>query len=644
MAILNQTQLVAASNATYIDNTSGSITPTAVRTLNDSWISSSITVDLTSSMTVASASYAATASIALNFNPSATASYALQALNATNANNADQATFASTAGSANSAITASFALNFNPAATASFALFANTASYALNFNPTATASYANFAATASYFSGSVVNATSASYALTASYVANAQTASYVVNAVSASRAVSAANADTASFVTTAQTASYVVNAISASYASNADLLDNLNFTAFVLTSSFTPFSSSVSDRFGLVPTLAGNNTFTGNNIFGNVTASNALFTSASILNLSVIYETASVIYSSGSNQFGDAANDVQTLYGTVNIKTGPVNVSGSLNANGGVVGNLTGTASWSSNAVTASYVANAQTASYVENAQTASYVNTLNQDVRIIGGTAIEGLLAVTGGIETTDYVSVGGYLGVTAETYLVGQTNMYEQTFMQSPNSFPLYVSGTAVIDRIQFRGNPFNGELGSNLGAIRMDATMQTLYYTNYDQAKITTQSVIEQTVITASNYVETKLGADNGGQSYYLKLTNQSGTGLLNTNAQFTISGSVNGNVTSASIASNTASLNFSLGNFYTSLVSGSTNFNITNPKPGQTVNLLLTTVGVATASFSSNVKQVSGSAYTPTSGSGKNDILTFVSFDGTSVYLASVKNLI
>jgi len=108
--------------------------------------------------------------------------------------------------------------------------------------------------------------------------------------------------------------------------------------------------------------------------------------------------------------------------------------------------------------------------------------------------------------------------------------------------------------------------------------------------------------------------------------------------------TITGSFNGLVVSQSIASNTSSLNFGIANFFTSAVSASTFFDITNPKAGETVNVLLTTVGVATASFSSNVKQVSGSAYTPTSGSGKNDVITFISFDGTSVFLANVKNLI
>jgi hypothetical protein len=76
----------------------------------------------------------------------------------------------------------------------------------------------------------------------------------------------------------------------------------------------------------------------------------------------------------------------------------------------------------------------------------------------------------------------------------------------------------------------------------------------------------------------------------------------------------------------------------------LVTGTTHFNITGVNPGETCNLLLTTVNKATASFSSNVKQVSGSRYLPTSGSGRQDILTFVSFDSSNVYLAKLQNFV
>lgn len=108
---------------------------------------------------------------------------------------------------------------------------------------------------------------------------------------------------------------------------------------------------------------------------------------------------------------------------------------------------------------------------------------------------------------------------------------------------------------------------------------------------------------------------------------------------------ITGSTQGNVTTLSIASNTASLNLNLGNFFTlQLVSGfNTYINPSNVKPGQSSVLQLSTTGSATVSFPSTVKQPSGSAYTPTTTTG-TDILTFVSFDNSNLYLVSVKNLI
>ena len=62
-------------------------------------------------------------------------------------------------------------------------------------------------------------------------------------------------------------------------------------------------------------------------IEGNLTASAAYLTSASIGHLETIYETASVIYSSGSTKFGDTSDDTHE-------RTGSVDISGSLIVDG----------------------------------------------------------------------------------------------------------------------------------------------------------------------------------------------------------------------------------------------------------------------------------------------------------------------
>ena len=113
----------------------------------------------------------------------------------------------------------------------------------------------------------------------------------------------------------------------------------------------------------------------------------------------------------------------------------------------------------------------------------------------------------------------------------------------------------------------------------------------------------------------------------------------------NQNLVVTGSTQGNVTALSIASNTASLNLNLGNFFTlQLVPGvDTYVNPSNIKPGQSSLLLISTTGSGTVSFPSTVKQPSGSSYTATTTTG-TDILTFASLDNTNLYVVNVKNLI
>jgi hypothetical protein len=119
----------------------------------------------------------------------------------------------------------------------------------------------------------------------------------------------------------------------------------------------------------------------------------------------------------------------------------------------------------------------------------------------------------------------------------------------------------------------------------------------------------------------------------------------SGSLLVSGSTTFTGSVVGNVSALSITSNTASLNLNTGNFFTlQLVSGSNTFiNPSNIKAGQTINLRVNTTGSATVSFPTSVKQVSGSAYVPTTTTGV-DIVTFISFDTSSLFLSNVKNLV
>lgn len=108
---------------------------------------------------------------------------------------------------------------------------------------------------------------------------------------------------------------------------------------------------------------------------------------------------------------------------------------------------------------------------------------------------------------------------------------------------------------------------------------------------------------------------------------------------------VTGSTRGNVTALPITSNTASMDLSVGNFFTlQLVQGTNTYiNPSNILPGQTSILTISTTGSATVSFPSSIKQPSGSAYVPTTTTGV-DILTFASVNSSSLYVVNVKNMI
>jgi|694.fasta_scaffold15543_8 hypothetical protein len=177
--------------------------------------------------------------------------------------------------------------------------------------------------------------------------------------------VNALQAATGSYVTNAQTASMSV--LSASYASSS------TSASYALTASFALNAGGTINTGSFATT--GSNTFNGTNTFtGSLNAQSASIT---FLTVGTIV-SSSTIFSSGSNTLGDASNDVQTLWGTVNLPTGPLQVTGSVSSTSGFTGSLQGTSSFANSATSASYALSATSASYAlnsTNAVSASYAS-----------------------------------------------------------------------------------------------------------------------------------------------------------------------------------------------------------------------------------------------------------------------------
>ena len=110
--------------------------------------------------------------------------------------------------------------------------------------------------------------------------------------------------------------------------------------------------------------------------------------------------------------------------------------------------------------------------------------------------------------------------------------------------------------------------------------------------------------------------------------------------------TFNSQVTGGVTSLAIASTTASMDFTDGNFFTlTLANGvDTHLDATNVSAGQTITLTVTNNATAagTLSFSPDFKFAGGTAPTVTAAVDAVDILTFVTTDATDVYGTGLLN--
>jgi hypothetical protein len=110
-------------------------------------------------------------------------------------------------------------------------------------------------------------------------------------------------------------------------------------------------------------------------------------------------------------------------------------------------------------------------------------------------------------------------------------------------------------------------------------------------------------------------------------------------------FQMSGSAVSQFVPITVASNTASIDCRAGNLFgvTLGSSATTFFNFTNILEGQTGNVIVSAASAASASFSTNVKQISGSAYRASSGAGQTDLLSFVT-QGGSVFIVNSKKFV
>lgn len=156
-----------------------------------------------------------------------------------------------------------------------------------------------------------------------------------------------------------------------------------------------------------------------------------------------------------------------------------------------------------------------------------------------------------------------------------------------------------------------------------------------TNYSTLQTNISGSISATSASIASDIATK-DAQN------VKLTGNQSVGGVKT-----FTGQVLGSVNTVSIASNTGSIDASLGNFFTiTLQNGiDTLLTVSNITAGQTINLRVVNnaTSAGTLSFSSDFKFPEGTPPTVTATADAVDIITFISFDTSTLNGTSVLNL-
>jgi hypothetical protein len=448
-------------------------------------------------------------------------------------------------------------------------------------------------ATSASFATTALLATSASHALVSDL---ATTASYVENAVSASYAVSSSHSDISDFAFTATSASYATTAtlaLSASHANNSD--------------TATSSSHAVSSDSSLT----------------SISASHAVISDTSI--------------SSSYSTFSETS----------------VSSSHAVNSDTAISSSYATTATSASYALTASFAENAG-ASTLEEVLTAG--NTATNNIILTGSAEISGSLRVIGNAIIGDSVS-----SITAGTYIaVAGGDEHRVGTVGTPNGSGIFAghynlvngqwNGILAGSDNQIANNAERGVIvggwenllnGSNASAIVGGGVnaMNANYAGMIGGESNTINQGYSAIIAGATNVVNHQYSVILGGSNITSTKDNEV------TVPHLTISGSVTAGVYTLTDVAGTTTMDCSLGNFFTLTMpaGGSTTLTPSNIQAGQTINVKITQNATpSTIAFDASVDFEGGTAFAVSTGAGEVDVMTFISFDGTSLQATGLKN--
>jgi len=221
-------------------------------------------------------------------------------------------------------------------------------------------------------------------------------------------------------------------------------------------------------------------------------------------------------------------------------------------------------------------------------------------------------------------------------KTFLIAYANDVQIGALSTTPTDRVWIGNTGSVDELRLRAS----------GAIDMDSHTQV----DITAPFVVVSSSLDVTgTVTASLSEGYMLVGNSAGRTYEVSTGSYATTGSNTFVGSQILSSSVQTEVVFETIASSTASIDFSDSSlFVLNLVSGSTtHITAANVGKGHTVNVLVQqpTVGFGGLTFSPDFLQISGSPYEPTQVASAKDILTLINFDsGSEIFVANIKNFV
>jgi uncharacterized coiled-coil protein SlyX len=573
------------------------------------------------------------------------------------------------------------------------------------FSASALISISNLNTNSASVNTSVTNLNSATASLFGSASLSLYTASAVGNTITFTKgdastfnvSVVASPIDTGSFATTASFNTYTqsndqrVSSLEANSASVNISITNLNsataslFTSASLaitTASFDTGTRNLTFTKGDTTTFAVNIPDVSGSVGGFATLGANTFTGSQTISSS-LNVSGSANFVGGDVNFTDQGRNINIDVDRTIIKgQKPTLISSSLDIQGSLTASLTNGYAWVGDATNHNVlVATSSFATNVSNLATTGS-NSFNGNQIITGSVYISSSATVDLRVEGQIFVSSSATGGTTAPKITVSGSagtstinrnsiSTRNLTNQASLNPQAIYATNLTTSDEIGFSVDSAafpNWSFGPGIYVNNTTDTYPAIFgfqnKANYTDGRIT---ALNNLIVSGNIDIQNTLTASlqqgyvwvgNASNRTTLVATSSFGgggaafpyTGSAEITGSLGITGSLNGFVNTLSISSNTASLDFNNGNFFTlQLVSGSiTHLTGTNIKAGQTINLLVKMAsGSAAASgsltFSPTFKFAGGFDYTPTAITASQDLVSFVTFDTTQIFAAQVKNL-